>query len=149
MRGQSELLGWVILLGFAVSLAVVVGGYIKNMASSSTDALVENTENELACRDVFIVLKNTATNEVCKTILSMIGPFILENKGRRTIQKIRVTCGGNSGDSPVNIRPGLNQEINSIYGLDLNSCNSITIIPFIQGDVGCSDKKLKVDCKNG
>jgi len=143
-KGQSNLLGWVLLIGFAVTLSVIVGGYIKNMASTSIEGVVENTENELACRDVSILaVEKDDNHHICDTSTGLITNLWIKNKGRRNIDKIRLqgcsTENRNNRDIDLKVN-GLEKEIN------LNTCTTITIIPFIEGNVGCSDKKITIEC---
>ena len=114
--------------------------------SNTSQELVESTEDELACSDVFILGKNV---DGVTCVGGIVQDLILKNNGRRTIDKIQVLCrtGTDISQSDLQLslfKLGAEQNIGS--GVNLNSCNSVTIIPFLPGNLGCTDKKIKVDC---
>ncbi len=131
-RGISELISWVLIIGFSVALGIMVTSFLKNQASSTTEKIVQDTEGDLRCADVSI-------NAFCLSA----GAFKITNRGYFTIHDIKIRHGEELKTITINLPPGQESE-----SLNIGPGNG-DIIPVIQVEgklLACIDKKVPVSC---
>lgn len=138
-KGQGNVIAWVLLVGFAISLAVLVGRWSIQQAQSSTEGIVDMSEADIRCESVAISAVCTGSDGNYKLDVS--------NKGSLIIKSINVGgCDTPKIDGPI----GLNEKTGEI---GLSICGeTIRLIPMIDINgktIGCSAKEINIkidDC---
>ncbi len=136
-RGVSEVISWVLLLGFSVLLGTTVIMWSKQQTEKYTDELTEMVENDINCRDIIYTINANCTTKTTS----------VNNRGSFTIVKfiIRTNLSSSTLDTAVTPTSTVNLGIPPSYydtGFDM--------IPFIEVNnkkVGCSDKTRRGICK--
>ncbi len=135
-KGQGEFVAYVLLIGLAVALSVIVSKWSLDQSKRAGDNLIRSNDIEEKCNEIslsgFVNCPDTQK-------------ITITNRGNLIIKSLRITgednknCGF-SGDQEVNLKPGKSVTKN------LNNCNTALILPLmkISNDeiVGCSEKKL-------
>ncbi len=80
-KGDSQLISWVLLVGFVIGLATMVTMWVKDRAEQTTQEEIDRTEQELRCAETAI---NVAID--CPT---MPRDVQVTNTGKFTIQKLK------------------------------------------------------------
>ena len=131
-RGISELISWVLMIGFTVALAVIVTQFLREQAETTSENIVIDTEGDLRCSDVSLTA-------YCFTQDSIK----IKNKGYFTIYEIRVRKNEELTSYPINLKPGQESEtLNTGPG-------NLDIIPIIKVEdklLACSDRKVSLTC---
>ncbi|MDD5331841.1 MAG: hypothetical protein PHE43_03410 [Candidatus Nanoarchaeia archaeon] len=144
-RGASDVIGWVLLIGFSIALAAGVFTWIKGQTTEMTESTVNYVEGEMTCEDVAINIKPEIS---CSQI-------IVSNKGKFTVDAIRVILYPASGDPTSELIT--EKENNNLplkpmadpITLDLTPSVKIEVTPVIKVDDnynGCSTKKEVITC---
>lgn len=123
-KGQSQLIAYVLLIGFTVTIGILVGGWMLKEAKRVGTSTSEMAEKDTRCADVSIV-------QICEG-----NQLKLKNKGYFVITKLKV----NNMDVPFNLAP------NQAKAITLNIPS--TVIPFIkieEKEYGCSNKALTIN----
>ena len=134
-KGQAEFVAYTLLIGLAVTLAVIVGRW-------SIEQSQKTSEN---------VVRQSLIDEKCEPI--SIGGFIMcpneiniSKWGNLIINSLRIGCETTSSDENVDLKPG------DSFTKTLNNCDTVSILPLMKISeteiIGCSDKKmaLKFNC---
>jgi len=65
-RGVSQAVGWVLLVGLSISLAIFVGVWIKEQSQRSITGVADNLEKDTKCDDVLLsVIPNCKNGNIC------------------------------------------------------------------------------------
>jgi len=146
-KGQGMIIAWVLLIGLTVALAVIVTTWTRQQAEETTEGIVAGTEVELRCAAVSFNAKPTCNGNHIDVV----------NRGDFSIRKFVIHMNNKDGLNSETVEffedpilpgksKGINtKEIDSLYG-------TISLTPFILVDnqiVGCSDRKLTLECKAG
>lgn len=128
-KGQGSLIAWVLLIGFAVSLAVFVGRWWLEQAGESTEQFEEMLMGDVKCADV-------AISGSCKT-------GKVTNRGVLKIDRIRIMKDGTTSMCKGPLMP--NSEIScSIAG---SKVKLMPILDFDHKTVGCNNKEITLNCE--
>ena len=133
----SPVISWVLLLGFTISVGLMVYQYSVNQAETLTDTTVSSIETDAKCRDVNIKVMNPQSIDC-----SQIG---IINKGYFNIKKMNINqFDANNELLGTDIEERLlKPEENIIISVQAGTAIA-EIIPFIEiseeKDVSCSDK---------
>ncbi|QQG38926.1 MAG: hypothetical protein HYS32_00465 [Candidatus Woesearchaeota archaeon] len=148
-KGVSPLIAWVLIVGFTISLAVIVSNALKKQAESSTEKIEEFVEGGSTCNKITI----QATPLNCDKG-SGIAKFNLANKGLLGVDKIKARlfyADNTVGSATVSFKnlERLNPEknIDIEVPFDVKSGESLVkveLVP-IREDFGCSEKKEVLD----
>lgn len=141
-KGISEVVSWVLLLGFTIGLAVTVFTWTRDYTKTQTESTVSYIEGRIECQEIMInVLVNKS--QPCQG-------FIVSNRGKLKIDKILVRIFNNN--NPVgsymynlSLNPLQNQYVfnSSLTG------NRIEVMPLTKVSnklVGCKEKTIKENC---
>jgi len=137
-RGVSILISWVLLVGFAVTLALLVTVWVKQTAEEAAKELEETAEQETRCSNVAVNAYMDCTRSNDMTV---------SNRGTFTITKVRFRQLENVYDEDKLLDPGKaeTQPLNSMF----DSSKPIDIIPVIQiegKEVICVTRKITFTC---
>ncbi len=143
-KGMSEVVSWVLLLGFTISLGVAVFTWTKSYTTTQTESTVSYIEGKVECQEIMInILVNKSIRPPCQG-------FTVSNRGRLKIDKILIRIFNNN--DPVG---------SYIYNLSLNPLqnqyvfnssltgNKIEVMPLTMVSsklVACREKTSKEDC---
>jgi flagellin-like protein len=139
-KGISPLISWVILIGFAVSLAGMVGVWMKAFAGDNVDKIIEDREEDLRCNDVgFNVALDCAVTPEQVTIA---------NTKKFSISKLRVRQ-SNAANSDLDLQSLLPQttKTETLNSFDpLKPVDFIPIITIEGKEVLCSSRMITTTC---
>ena len=131
-KAQGEFVAYVLLIGLAVTLAVIVGRWSIEQAQKSSESVANQGEIEEKCTGIALsgFVDCSTGNPKAK----------ITNRGAFTINKLKIQGdGGCAQDITVNLKP------NAETTQALNNCNVANIIPITtikESEIGCSEKKL-------
>ena len=132
-KGVSEIISWVLLIGFAVSLAAIVTMWTLRNTETTTEGVVKMVTEDIKCSEVFINLAIDCTTKTLTVI----------NDGKFKIDKLMIRADSSSETIEANLMPGKEQSLN------IDFINNIEVIPLVKLDkefIGCSDKAKEVEC---
>lgn len=132
-RGASELIAWVLLIGFTITLGIVVSQWLREQAKSSTEAVIKDISSDLRCDNVQL---NAYFSNPCDTLEIL-------NKGYHKILKVKVRSDFGIEEFTVNIAPGAS------VTQQLSTNQAVEIIPVVEVEreqLACIDKKIQVNC---
>jgi len=137
-KAIAPVISYVLLIGFAIVLAIIVSVWSKSFVQETTGESIETIEGDLLCREVRI---NANYNTGCTSIN-------ITNNGYIIIEKFAV----NRLD-PVS--SSIEETSLSPYESTIftqSSSNSVEIIPIVKVKnrlIGCADKKFFIsDCNS-
>ena len=132
-KGVSEIISWVLLIGFAVSLAAIVTMWTLRNTETTTEGVVKMVRGDIKCSEVFINLAIDCTTKTLTVI----------NNGKFKIDKLMIRADGTIETIESNLMPGKEESLN------IDFINNIEVIPLVKLDkefIGCSDKAKEVEC---
>ena len=135
-RGASELVAWVLIIGFSIALGVIVTQWLKDQATKSAEIVTKDIEKDLRCGDVSI---NAFFSSPCTGI-------DVTNKGYHKIVSIKVRNPYDVQELSIDLRPGSTSTI-SPQGIQTGM--SVDLIPVIEGEnerLGCIDRRIILQC---
>ncbi len=140
-KGDSQAVAWVLLLGLSISLAILVGVWIKNTSKTASENVIEGAIQEQRCADTVLYV-----NHSCVT--NQIQDIVAKNNGAFSIVKVKCSNeGGTVVDGVFGIgvilEPGKSKVLNNCMG------NTLNIIPVIDIDgvnVTCGEKRVRINC---
>lgn len=143
-KGVSPLIAWILIIGLSISLAVVVGGFIRRSAEITQESLIEEIEGGAICNKLNI------NAEPLECVRGEKISLRLYNRGFLAINgvKVRLFYSDNTlGNEIVSFNNNLVPEDNigievSLKG-EFTSLIKFQIIP-IRDDIGCVDKKIEL-----
>ena len=145
-KGQSEIISWVLLIGLAVSLAVIVTVWTREQAEESIEGVVSKSESDYRCNEVSfnaVVDCNTGNVDVVNKGNFNIHRFIvheyMKNGNTETLTKETA--------KPLEVGKNTPQDLYTIS--QTGNIKSIDLIPVIKIDkeyVGCVERKLVFEC---
>ncbi|MCX6711505.1 MAG: hypothetical protein NT139_00500 [Candidatus Woesearchaeota archaeon] len=141
-KGVSEVISWVLLLGFSVLLGTTVILWSKQQTEKYTDELTEMVENDINCRDVIYTINANCTTKTTS----------VNNRGSFTIVKfiIRTNLSSTTLDTAITPSSTVNLGIPATY-YPPNNNGGFDMIPFIEVNnkkIGCTDKARRGICKS-
>ncbi len=152
-KAQGDIIAWVLLVGFAVSLAIIVGRWSLQQTEKSTESIVTTSEADIVCDSV-------ALGAICKVTGET---FIITVANKGALKIVDLNIGGCTQNKPLTPSTPFCVKkdgkytsndcinLNSQKDITVTGCvNTITMIPLVySGDsiVGCAMKQinLKVD----
>ncbi len=162
-------ISWVLLLGLSITLAILVGIWLKDQSKSIGEGIAQDTlyrercastniVGSVECSDQTLGICSTTTqncrrnsdcplnNEVCSGFIpGSISEINLKNSGSFTLNKIR--CNQVDFTLTPPLTPGQNIQINT--GCFPPSAPKVLISPVIKIDnkeYVCGEKNLNLDC---
>jgi len=135
-KGVSEIVSFVLLIGFVVSLGVLVTTWFKEQTEKTTTTLVKETIGDIRCSDVSLNAYFINPPACDRINITNTGYFRI----------LQVTVRSQFGSRNYNL------EINITESKDLNiggSFNEVEIIPIIKSEkelVACADRKVSIKC---
>ncbi len=151
-KAQGEFVAYVLLIGMAVGLAVLVGRWSIGQSQSASESFVTQSEMEQTCSQItisgYVDCASGSSNKIK-----------ISNRGYLTVNKLRIQgseCSGASTEEDIDPENGLPAEglkpgktlDNSITVSD--SCKYGLILPMIKikdQDVGCIEKRIQIELK--
>lgn len=139
-QGMGELVSWVLLIGFAVALAGVVGFWMKSYSQGATEDLIDAKETDLRCNDVTFNAKLNCTK--------VPEELIVTNTGKFTILKLR-TRQASLGNDELDLQ-GLEpaktktEVLNSFDPLE--PIDFIPVITIEGKEVLCNTRRVTTQC---
>ena len=107
-RGVSVIIGWVLLVGLSVALAIMVTTWAKQHAEQTTQFIIQDVEGDLNCADVS--LKAFVVNPPCTDLN-------ISNTGYHTIIKVSARHQFGTQEFDVNLPP---QTESKVLNIDIN-----------------------------
>lgn len=146
-KGQGNIIAWVLLVGFTISLAVLVGRWSLGQAGQATESIVGIGEADIRCESAAIGF------DKCISYDGNVYTFNIKNKGSLKIWKVRYSgCGGDSKDYSFGSQSNLGlNEISGDIGCQATA-EEVSFVPFIKIEekfIACSAKGIDinlVDC---
>jgi len=136
-QGVSLIISWVLLIGFAVTLGIIVSQWMQEQAEHTATTVIDEKAREMTCRDVAL---NAFLSPSCDTIN-------ISNKGLFTIHEINIRSQFGTEPLPTLIPPHQSQNLN--IRTSLSPEDSIEVIPVIQMEktnVPCVTRKTTTTC---
>jgi len=141
--GISHAIGWVMLVGLSVSLAIFIGIWLRSQSEKTISGVADNLEKDTKCDDTLLkIIPNCGVVGMGIGIVSLN----LTNKGLFSIYRLQCNA------TFVDLSPGLAPD-ETRRGQALNNCiNTATmvIMPFVNlsnGELfGCASKRVRTIC---
>ena len=150
-KGVSPVIGWILLVGLAITLAGVVTVWMKSTATETAERMTISVGTDIQCSDVSINAYEYQGGIKCNTTN-------LINRGYFAIEAVRVRVIGDVQDiffpdilNPAEnktLMPGENISINLNIS-NLPSNNKIGLVPVVNIDgsmIACMTKEISVSC---
>ena len=136
-KGVSEIIAWILLLGFSVSLAVIIYNWSRTQTEDLTQSTVSFVEGKLECQEVST---NVATNPECNQLT-------ITNRGKLNIDQFAIrTFTGDQANSLIEegvLTPKKSKIVN------IQNPDKIEVIPIVEINnkmIGCNEKKIFYEC---
>ena len=136
-KGDSVLISWVLLVGFAIGLATIVTIWVKDRAESTTEDVINKAEEDMRCAE-------TALN-VAIDCVNAPQDIKITNTGKFTIHKVKLRQGSTIDDVAKTIAPQQTETLNTNW----NTAEELDIIPIIkieEKEVVCATRKITYSC---
>lgn len=138
-KGIGQVILWVLLIGLAVSSAVIYFNWMQKTTETLSESTIEYVEGGMGCAETYAKVSGIRG---CSHIK-------VTNNGAYTLQKIALRIINNLGiNSMVREGPIAPQESKE-YILNVIDTKEMEILPIIKPAdklIGCEDKKFRVMC---
>ena len=145
-KGVSPLIAYVLLVGLAISMAVIFANWSRQHTEKVTDMIIdENVKND-RCASVAFNFNNTH-GECTDTILGIS----VSNRGYVHIADFKVLLDGEERDI-ANANPNPQVKVSETKDLNIGrveNVDEIELVPFVDINcqkVGCFDRRVKIKC---
>ncbi len=136
-KGAGEIIAWILLLGFSISLAVLIFNWSRTQTEELTESTVSFVEGKLECQEIAI---NVVTNEDCTSIT-------ITNKGKLNIDQLAIRTFRQEYENTLFEKNLLAPKQSKT--LDILQSNKIEVIPIVKINeklVGCNEKRILHEC---
>ncbi|MBS3144077.1 hypothetical protein J4208_00675 [Candidatus Woesearchaeota archaeon] len=147
-KGDSQIISWVLLVGFVIGLAAIVTMWVKDRAESSTQDQIDQAEQELRCAETTL---NVAVDCITPT-----NDITVTNTGKFTLKKVKFRqLDASSGQTniediasvlPNGLPPQQTETLNTNTIDTLLAFEAIPIIALNEKEVVCVTKKVTHIC---
>ena len=148
-KGISHAIGWVLLVGLSVSLAIFIGIWLRTQSEKTITGVADSLEKDTKCDDTLLKVIPNCGNVVGMGIV--IVSLNLTNKGLFTIYRLQ--CNLMSVDLVPGLFPDGRRRVSDGLGQPLNNCintATVVIMPFVNlsnGELfGCASKRVRATC---
>jgi len=134
-KGASEIIGWVLLVGLSISLAIMVITWAKQQAQGTSEYIITSVEGDVRCSEV--AMKAFIVDPPCQDIN-------VSNTGYFTIVEIAARHQFGTQNFPVNLLPQQDSK-----RLNIQIPSQVELIPLVSsadGLLGCADRKIILTC---
>lgn len=145
-KGVSIVIGWVLLIGFAVTLAVIVYQWSVKHGEKLTSETVEFVSGKVECNEISLNVQPCFRSSYGGNQLN----FTITNKGFFNLKQFVINV--RTGTTVLNVRKEEEIKVKlwktlkiDIEDISLSNIESIDIIPIIEVEnkmVGCDDRKI-------
>ena len=137
-RGASEIIGWVLLVGLSVMLAIMVIAWSKQLTQKTTESIINDVERDSRCADV--ALKAFVEVQPCQTVN-------ISNPGYFKIAKISARHRFGTKEFDVDLMPQRDSKVLNINAADgIEKVELIPVVNINKKFIGCVDRKYVVAC---
>ena len=147
-RGVSPIIAWVLLIGMAISLAMVVFNWASQQTRQLTDDSVTYVEAGLKCDQVSLNAVGKPDPERCQSLTVtntgflavhklLIRPFNADKTSAGAYLEYEPSQGIQPSSPPVSVNRGC------------SSCAFLEVVPLLKSDekfAACFEKKVVVNC---
>jgi|TARA_Y100000310_G_scaffold38954_1_gene36541 hypothetical protein len=136
-KGIGPVIAWILLLGFSISLAVMVFNWTRTQTEDLTESTVSYVEGKLECQEISI---NVVTNEDCTELT-------ISNRGKLNIEQFAIRTFRDEYENTLMEKNLLAPKASRI--LNIVQSNKIEVIPIIEANdklVGCFEKRIAHEC---
>jgi|TARA_B100001971_G_C18247138_1_gene575153 hypothetical protein len=136
-KGIGPIIAWILLLGFSISLAVMIFNWTRTQTEDLTESTINYVEGKLECQEVSI---NVVTNVECTEIT-------INNRGKLNIEQFAIRVFRE--DEKTLISEDLLAPKASTTLPPIIQFNKLQVIPIIEVNdklVGCIEKRISHEC---
>ena len=136
-KGIGPIIAWILLLGFSISLAVMIFNWTRTQTEDLTESTINYVEGKLECQEVSI---NVVTNVECTEIT-------INNRGKLNIEQFAIRVFRE--DEKTLISEDLLDPKDSKTLPPIIQFNKLQVIPIIEVNdklVGCIEKRISHEC---
>tara|TARA_Y100000310_G_scaffold302635_1_gene340224 strand:+ start:60311 stop:60739 length:429 start_codon:yes stop_codon:yes gene_type:complete len=138
-KGISIIIGWILLLGFTITLALLVFSWSKSQAESLSEETATFVEGRLECTEIAI---NVVPNDDCSSIN-------VNNRGKLNIdQLVILTFVGTDYDSKIEYKEIIAPKETKTLNLQ-KSHNKLEIVPSVKINnklIPCNENRIVNEC---
>jgi len=142
-KGVSPLIAWILIIGLTVSLALIVGTFLKESAEKTKESLIDYVEGGTTCDKITINAEPLECNKASRNV--KLG---IHNRGFLAINQIQVrifyadnTLGNEIVSFNNNLLPDNIIETN--VPIENKVIIKLQAVP-IREEIGCVDKKVEL-----
>lgn len=143
-KGISNLITWVLLIGFAVSFSIIIGRYMTQSAEQQSEQTVKFIEMGLICEKILLSVESTEIQG------SNIKSITIKNRGYLSIDGIMARA-YYERDPPINVQEQFNginpnEEISVAVSIPVVGIKTLEILPLKKLE-GCATSKVTLSCE--
>lgn len=147
-KGMSELISWVLLIGLAVTLTIIVGKYMMQGAEEQAAQTVSFVETGILCEKLVISVENLTADT-----RGYIKEISIKNRGYLAIDGIMIR-GYYKREQPLNVQKTLDNKLNPNEEIAVaisppiypGGIEKLEILPLKEKE-GCASRKETLDCE--
>ena len=136
-KAISPIIAWILLLGFSISLAVIIFNWTRTYTQELTESTVNFVEGKIECQEVSI---NVIANEDCSQIT-------ITNRGKLNIDQLAIRTFRDDYENTLIEKDLL--EPKQSKQLNILSSNEVEVIPIVEINnklIGCNEKRILHEC---
>src|SRR3989344_5667737 len=134
-KGVSPLIAWILIIGLTVSLALIVGNFLKESAETTKESLIEYVEGGSTCDKIIINAEPLECNKASRNIKLKINKI-----------QVRIFYSDNTlGNEIVSFNNNLlpDNSIEAVVPIENKAIIKLQAVP-IREETGCADKKAEL-----